>query len=156
MWGKITRRRACPCVTRARKSKFDSDGPSLFPSPIVIIFECYCHVCGHVCGTPIRSPIKVLKMRCVLSQDQEEKDYLAGAQIESDSESDCESDKLNVTFTMSDLKVCIIGDYERSVSFEIRRPMAQEDPCLVLICPYLRHSNFRKFENRWRDQQTNP
>lgn len=33
---------------------------------------------------------------------------MAGAQIESDSESEGESDDLNVTFTMSDLKVCVI------------------------------------------------
>ena len=65
----------------------------------------------YVCGLPFRFPIKVLKIRSVLSQDQEEKDYLAGAQVESDSESEGESDKLNVTFTMSDLKVCIIGNW---------------------------------------------
>ena len=45
----------------------------------------------------------------MLLQDRTEQSYLSGAHLDSDSEieeEDEESDKLNVTFTMSDLKVC--------------------------------------------------
>ena len=58
-----------------------------------------------------------LNIIVICYQDQEEIDYLAGAQLESDSEEEGDSDNLNVTFTMSDLKVCLIKSIPYHIVF---------------------------------------